>query len=246
MYSLRKSADCYKRTNPFKKPDKGSITVEASLVVSLFIFVLSALIIFSLILYQKVLLMHTASFAAQQGAEIWTDSRKSMEDGSWDPSEIKDPLYYQLFSDSLFLPYHIYIENIHLENLQEALDEGPKEEESIREKKLAKIKESVYRRVAGGILRPEATHMMISFENNLVSRKVTVYLEQEVRIPLGSIKALFGGSQNLKLTAEATGIVSEPAEYIRNIDFIEEYAQRFAETSNLDNLLESLKQKVFR
>lgn len=243
---LRKPAFRNKKTTSFTKPDKGSITVEASLVISLLLFVISALMIFSLILYQKVLLVHTAAFAAQQGAEIWTDSRKSMEDGSWNPSEDKDPLYYQLFSDSLFAPCHTYVEKIDPEKEQEDMDEGAKEGGDIRERKFAKIRKSIYRSLAKGVLRPEATYLIISFENNLLQRKITVYLEQEVKIPFGAIKAFFSGTQNLKLTAEGTAIVAEPAEYIRNIDFIEEYAQRFAEPFSIDNLLESIKQKVFK
>ncbi|RCX09601.1 hypothetical protein DFR58_1345 [Anaerobacterium chartisolvens] len=219
-------------------PDRGSTTIEAILVVWCIVIVLAAVIYSFLIMNQRVLLASIASKAAQQGVEVWLDEARSMEDGFLDTTRrtgLKS-LYSQLTDGMLFRGGEY----------EEFLDAGtingnsPAAEGDI---KVLKIRNCVVRDMKKGLLKPLSTYMKVEFKNILIQREIKVTLQQEISIPLGGIKAIFDGKSTLTLVAVGTADVSEPAEYIRNIDLLAEYSSKGFKASGISAKLEQLKER---
>lgn len=218
---------------------KGSLTVETTLIISVVIFLLFVLIFSFMIMYQKAVLEKTASMVAQQGAEIWVDSHKQINNGYWDLDKDKDSIYYRLFDDSLFTgkKYSITINNS--AQLGELLFEG-KEIEDIQEQKFTKMKRLIFSELNKGILKPSRTIVEISFIN-VQERKIEVSLTQDIKIPLGFLVKLIDKKGSLELNCKGAAVVTEPAESIRNIDFAIEYARKVRETIDINAFIEKLK-----
>ncbi|HYF75188.1 MAG TPA: hypothetical protein VD757_01265, partial [Candidatus Nitrosocosmicus sp.] len=85
-----------------RERERGSYTIEISMIFTLIIFVVLLLMFMFLYMQQKACLVSAAAYAAQQGAEIWLDSRKSMEDGEVGNARKADPINYRVFDNLLF------------------------------------------------------------------------------------------------------------------------------------------------
>ncbi|HYF74978.1 MAG TPA: hypothetical protein VD757_00205, partial [Candidatus Nitrosocosmicus sp.] len=70
-----------------------------------------------------------------------------------------------------------------------------------------------------------------------------VEIIQEVKIPLGGIKAFFDGKDTLTLIAWSEAAVTEPDEYIRNIDLAMELGKRYKDKLDLKGLLDKVQAK---
>lgn len=238
----------------------GSLTLEAAIVIPVMLFLLTGMIILSFIIYQSTLLKRIASEAAQQGAEIWTDSRKSIANGAWDASARPDSVYYRLTEDSLFSSCY-YKEDIDLYNNQAynnsanhnlTYNKGvgdfsiPDKNTlaNLQSRKISQIRKLVYSGLVGGILKPVYTSLTIQYENYFIHRSITVIITQEIKIPFGGIKMLFDGSDTVRLTGTSSAAVVEPAEYIRNVDFILEYAKKITEANGFGKFLSNIKARI--
>ena len=140
----------------YVKKTKGSITVETTLVISVVLFVLMALVFSFMIMYQKAVLTKTSSIVAQQGAEIWTDSRKQIENGYWDNMQEQDSIYYRLFDDSLLSGKKYSITANSFKQLETLLSEM-NTSEGIEDKKFTKMKKLLVSELRKGILKPSRT-----------------------------------------------------------------------------------------
>jgi len=218
------------------------------------LFTLFLLVYGSMLAYHWALLMKTASFTAQQGSEIWTDSRKHMENGIWDPRQEKDPLYGHLFNDSLFgrLPGNFtnpYTENAKSNdeikiNLNNALRDSGDGKKSLQDRKFAQLRAAIYTGLSKGVLRPASTTLRIEYENILVQRKIQVTIVQEFRTPFSAMINLLTGKPVITLKAAGVSVVTEPAEYIRNVDLGMEYAARAKESFDFSGKIEEIMNKV--
>jgi len=232
----------------------GSITVEAAFVVPVVLFMIFIIIAAALFLYQKVVIVRAASFAAQQGAEVWTDSRQDINTGAWDNGEKEDPLYYQLSSDSLFSFIsssnnnsckEVINSSEELDNLKERDFKILMDENSdLLDKKIAKIKLGIYEKLSHGLLNPMQTTIEIKYDNILIKRQVTVKISQNLKIPFGQMKEIFDNKDYITISSTSTAIVSEPTEYIRNIDLVIEYAHRIGDALNITDVIDDLKGKI--
>ena len=72
---------------------------------------------------------------------------------------------------------------------------------------------------------------------------LTVEIIQEIKVPLGGMKKLLDGKATLSLAGSSSAAVTEPAEYIRNVDLAVELSRRFGEQLDLKGILESIKAK---
>lgn len=223
------------------KSRRGSITVETTLMLSMVIMILVGLLFSFLVLYQKSLLIKTASMAAQQGAEIWVDSRKEIGNGEWDSQEKRDPLYYRLFEDSLGTRKVCSFTLGDMTTPEQKTEEGISGE-GLQEKKINRMKGLIKKELTKGILPSASTTVRVEFQN-IFQRRITVSLEQKIKIPLGFLAGFLGQEGSLVLSAKEAAIVSEPAENIRNIDLAIEYSKKMTEKMNFNGIWEKLKDK---
>lgn len=193
------------------------------------IFAVLALLFTFLYMQQKACLSAAASFAAQQGAELWTDSRKNMEDGRVDMGEEPDPAGYRIF-DNLLFSRKVFEGYIVVEEADDGktrlvmkMDAG----NSLPGKKAEIIGAALCARLESAVLRPESTRVRISYSNNALRGRLSVEIIQEIPVPLGGIKEFFDGKDTLSLGGKADAAVTEPAEYIRNVDLAVELYRRY-------------------
>ena len=172
--------------------ERGSFTVEAALVFSTVFFCLLALIYMSLLLYQQVRLQSVASMAAQRGALVWSNPARDM-----------------------------YITRLTQQNLAggdlywRIIDTRQDEKKN---KISAFIKTQAGSRNAlnsvNGEIQPP------SLEDYIIYKKLEVTVSKSYKIPVGNLLKAFGLSDEFRLTATDSAVINEPAEFIRNTDFL--------------------------
>lgn len=219
--------------------DRGSMTIEASLIVSVIIFIISGLIFSFILLHQKTMLEKAALMAAQQGAEIWADIDRDIESRLLAHEEKISfrELYQQLFDFS-----REYEEDL---DLNDDIPVGSGSTKgSLQDRKFYIVRNMVYDQLHKGLLKPQSTKLTIGFTNNYMVRKIEITVVQDVKIPLSGIYQFFGGESTLKLKGTGAAVVSEPDEYIRNIDLGLEYANKAVEAISIQNRLKQLIDKI--
>jgi len=102
----------------FKKAvsnSKGSVTLEAAIIFPTIMFILFCLIFFSMYIYEKLVVIDSATYAATQTAATWDNTRKNPETGSINGNYDYDNLYWRL------LEYFGYGVNTKIEKSQDYL-----------------------------------------------------------------------------------------------------------------------------
>lgn len=170
--------------------EKASTTIEAAIVMSTLLFIIFAIISAFLLLYQNAVMEYVATQAAQQGAVYWTDTSVQM-DGSRSGKD-SNGLYYRISEMS-----------------------GGNSAKCAHIKKWAedKMKSMIPRSIVGN----GAEQVNVTFKSSLMQRYVIVEIKKEVNIPFASIMQYFNDDLNMRVKVQAS--VSEPAEYIRTLDF---------------------------
>ncbi len=171
--------------------DKASTTIEAAIVMSTLLFIIFAIISAFLLLYQNAVMEYVATQAAQQGAVYWTDTSVQM-DGSRSGKDDSNGLYYRIGEMA-----------------------GGNSAKCAYIKKWAedKMKSMIPRSIVGS----GAEQVNVTFKSGLMQRYVIVEIKKEVNIPFASIMQYFNDDLNMRVKVQAS--VSEPAEYIRTLDF---------------------------
>ncbi|HYE81875.1 MAG TPA: hypothetical protein VEG39_06855 [Clostridia bacterium] len=227
------------------KYDRGSYTIEASMIFMLIIFAILTLLFTFLYMQQKACLVSAASFAAQQGAELWTDSRRGMEDGKVDISEEADSTGYRIFDNLLFSSktFEGYIVEEAASNGKHKLVMKMDAGNSLPGRKAEIIGEALCKRLESAVLRSENTVVRISYANNALRGRLSVEITQEIAVPLGGIKEFFDGKDSLTLCGRAVAAVTEPAEFIRNVDLAVELYRKLEGELDLMGLIDKVRTK---
>ena len=184
---------------------------------------------------QKAYLTAAAAYAAEQGAELWDSTMGGIE----------HPVGYRVF-DNLLMSEKTYEGLLVREKVgdgQSRLVLRLDSDESLPGHKMVLIGEALGKRLERAALKPQETRVKLTFSNNGLRQRLTIEIVQKVKVPLGSIKALFDGKETLNLYARSEAAVTEPAEYIRNVDLAVELSSRFRERLDLEGFLETLKVK---
>lgn len=231
-----------------KNYDKGSYTIEASMIFTLIVLTVITLLFAFLYMQQKACLVSAASYAAQQGAELWLDSRRSMDNGEIMGEKTKNPIGYRIFDNLLLsrISFEGYLEE---ENGIEGKSKyvlRMNTDDTLPGKKAELIGEALGRRIENTALKPKETKVKLIYSNNGFRRRLSVEVIQEIEIPLGGIKKFFDGKNTLTLSGRSTAAVVEPAEYIRNIDLAVELSGKLGEELDLRSVLDKIKAKVWK
>lgn len=195
------------------------------MIFTLIVFNVLALIFTFLYMQQKASLISAASLAAQQEAELWQDG--------W----IFDNL---LLSERTF-EGHFEKETDSNGKPQMVLktDTG----DSLLGQGGVLSVEALGKRLVNTVLKPENTRIRVKYTSNIIRSRIIVEITQDIKIPLGSIKKLFDGKNTLTICGRAEAAVTEPAEYIRNIDLAAELYRKLNGNLDLEDLMQKIKPK---
>lgn len=215
MIKDSKFISIYKR---FSTNQKGSFTIEASLVFPMIFLITILLIFMNLYVYQKSTLYYLADTTAKHAAWNWDNSYKDAKTGAFNPYEKNAATGQQLKNDGLywrFSDYHIL--DVLTFNFSSAvsprslsISNNDRSEPTNRGDDLI-----AYKLQKASSILPVGVSGTISYENKFYKRKISVKLQNPLRMP-DFIKAMF---KTELVEAEASAFVTEPAEFIRNIDF---------------------------
>lgn len=179
---------------------KGSITVEATIIVPVVILSITAVIYIGLLLYQRTSLQAAADKTAAEGAAAWTSGVGEIGTGKVSGSSFDKRKLYRRIYDS---------------------------DAEMRLKRIENRAASLIDR--GVLIQPTETAVKAEIKDYAVSRKLVVSITQSYRLPLGSFLRLFGGSGYLSINVRGASTLDEPVELIRNTDFILDLEKKLEE-----------------
>lgn len=170
---------------------KGSITVEASIIVPIMILSIAAVIFMGLLLYQRTVIQSAAETAAGDGASAWTIGVSGIGTGRMSAGSF----------DRIKLYRRIYDRN-----------------SETRLKMIESHAASLAER--GELLKPTGTVVRAEIKDYAVCRKLIVHITKSYNLPLGRFMKVFGGSGSVKISVNGASMLDEPVELIRTTDFI--------------------------
>jgi hypothetical protein len=171
--------------------NRGSITVEASIIVPVIILCIAAVAYMGLLLQQKAAIQSAAESAAEAGALAWSSGTDLPFEGKPGVEDIKKPkLYRRLF-------------------------------DSEKESRLGDVEEYAQKLAARNeLLKPVNTSVSAELKDYVIYKKLVVSVSKSYKNPLGRLSGFLGKSETIDITAVAVSSVDEPAELIRTTDFI--------------------------
>ncbi|WP_339294824.1 TadE family protein [Paenibacillus sp. FSL W7-1279] len=192
------------------KDETGSFTVEASLVLPIVLMVTVLLLFLCLYIYQQSMLVQASAAASERTAYSWDNSHKIAATGSVEQGQY-DSLYWRLTDDHVIGTLFGYAGGEKTKSI--SLPHGEAGGGKLPELKMSK----------GGTAVPASLAGEMSYTNQLLIRKVTTSLNEQVSLtPLSRI--LDDGGQ-IKVSAQS--IVVDPVEFIRTVDLMRYYGSKF-------------------
>ncbi|WP_068615429.1 TadE/TadG family type IV pilus assembly protein [Paenibacillus tuaregi] len=196
-------------TRAFTRDNRGSFTLESSLVMPVVLMSTMLLLFFCLYLYQTSILQMTSAAAAERAAYTWDNSFKNSRSGAVETGK-SDPLYWRLKDDVMLQTLFGWAGAEETASIQlPSGDSG----DSLPAVKLSRIGQEI----------PDAIHGTMAYNRNLLFRKVTVSVDRLVR--LKPLERAMG--RDLMQLGQSSSYVVEPTEWIRTVDLGRYYAARF-------------------
>ncbi len=208
---------------------KGSITVESSLIIPIVIFCIIAVLYFLILLYQQAYSLSVSDNAAERGAASWCNSMKDVETGRLDINDIgKDGLYWRLFDGKSSLKQSKVIYYIGM----------PEQSTSLLNKR--------------SILSNTFQEGKINLSNYIIYKSIDVSINKNSKIPVSGVTGGFGIVNGYKTSSSSVQSINDPVELIRNLDFaadIEKELERknpgFANlVQKAGNIITTIKDKI--
>ena len=172
--------------------NKGSIVVEASLIFPIVFLIVVAVIYFCLIIYQKAYIQSLADIAVERGAAGWNNPTKDMSTGGVSKANMNSGgLYWRL------------------------IDFRVKDKEE-------RVKEYIKTRLNGHAVLgfsspPEVNVKMYDY---IAYKVLEISINVRYKIPVGKVLKMFGLSEHYEVSVKSSAVINEPAEFIRNTDFV--------------------------
>ncbi|WP_245855614.1 hypothetical protein [Paenibacillus rigui] len=180
--------------------EKGTFTLEASLVLPVILLSTILLLFLGLYVFQTSSAYQTAGLAADRAAFVWDNSRKDPVTGAFNISET-DGLYWRLHNDSMSDLFRWLIPHagakVALPTTGISNDRGPE----------GKLQH------AGALVSSEWDGSMM-YQNNGIFKKVAVQLEKPFHSPVYARERV-----KQQVASDADAQVVDPVEWIRLIDF---------------------------
>lgn len=179
---------CDSLNGRFGKGEKGSFTVEATIVLSAVLFCIVAVVYFCLLLFQQSYLQDVADRTAERGAALWKSPAKDLFIAKLSTEGLKD-----------INPYWVFF--------------GYKEGDRVE--KFAQLQVNAF-----SLFKSSEPKITVEPVNYVVFQKLRVTVSQSYKIPGANILKSFGLKNDFTISANAEVVVQEPAEFIRNTDFV--------------------------
>ncbi|HHW31921.1 MAG TPA: pilus assembly protein [Clostridiaceae bacterium] len=176
---------------------KGSMTIEASIIMPVIILCVIALLFIPVYLYKQTSLHSMTNKAAERAYVVWRNVNGDMETGK--------VLKEELNSDSLYRRMYDPFKDIRLETVR-----------SFIESKLSK------KVVFPGNKANEGPEAEITLKDNLILKNLDLTVKDTVGIFTENYLGLFDPGKNYSFNSSSTAFIYDPAEFIRNVDFLVE------------------------
>lgn len=207
------------------KDERGSFTIEASLLLPMVMFITMLLLFFCLYSYQQSMLLQVASASTERAAYNWGNSHKEVS-GSFESGEF-DSLYWRIGEDAL------------LSSLFGG-DEGsgsvvidlPSVASDIKGLSVTKLT-NASSMIPGNMLGE------MGYTYSLKGRKVSAKLKRILDLPV--LDEVLSDKANPIVKAQS--IVTEPVEFIRTVDLMRYYGSKFKKGSDSGGSAVSMEKK---
>ena len=195
--------------------NRGSITVEASIVFPVVFLAVIAIFYICMLMYQQTYVQSVANDAAERGAAMWNSPAKDMFMQRMSKIGIKDIQPYWRFHDG---------------------SEAGKSN---------KVIQFINYRIEEYSVMGKGNKAEIEFkpDDKIIYKKLIVVVTQKYKIPLSGLLKPFGIGTEWEVTGKAEAVISEPVEFIRNTDFLLDTAKEL-DNKLSGGKLGQLKEKV--
>lgn len=213
MYKYKK--DLYKR---------GSITVEASIILPLIILAITAIMYMSLLWFQNTCIKMVADMAVERGAESWRNMSVDISTGKVNKTSTDENKLYWRIVDSK------------------------------KEYKIKKIEEYIEKELTKRrLLQPQHEVIDVEVRDCVIYKKLSVYIENSYAIPAAGLFRTFGLSDTYVVRTQSEAVIDDTTELIRNTDFVidikRELENKYPEfekfTKQIQDVIDDIKHKVY-
>lgn len=170
---------------------RGSMTVEAAILMPVVIFSIMAAMYMAMLLYHRACLQSLADGAARRAAVLWRYPGWEIDGGI--------PGLVDLYRQGLYW----------------RITDTEKTDKITKLKEYAQKEASCY-----GILKGSGLCTEVLVENHIIYKKLVVIVEESFKIPVAGLFRTFGMGDFVLLRVRAEAILEEPVELIRNTDFV--------------------------
>ncbi len=187
---------------------KGSVTIEASIVVPVVFLSVIAVLYMGVLMYHKAFICSVTSSAAERAALLWGKHYDDFESGSGDTGKISsDNLYSRFFEDNL-----------------------DDRKYSIREYIFSELDRC-------GFLKEIEREADIQLINYVVYRKIKIKVICSYKNPTAGFLKIFGVRDTFTVVSRREAILNDTPEFIRNTDFLcdveKEIENKYPEIKNI-------------
>ncbi|MGI6777003.1 MAG: TadE family protein [Acetivibrionales bacterium] len=172
-------------------PTKGSISVEASIIIPVIILTVTAVVYMAVFWFSHSGVRAVAGKAAERGAESWHCISSTITTGKRNIHSMgREKLYWRLYDSD---------KELKLKKVEEyALDE-------------------FYRY---SIIKPLNVSIDAEVREYVIYKKIFVTIECTYRVPAAGLLKIFGFKDTYMIKAQGEAVVNDQPEFLRNTDFI--------------------------
>ena len=178
-----------------KQSNRGSIAVEAAMVVPIVMIAVIVVIYIMLLIFQTSLMQITANNIAERAAATYYYNNTSLMSGRTSKEAIKDLGLYRRWTSNAEIQQNDFEVFAMKTLLQRSIIKGSSDFDMKR-------------------------------SGNIINQRITVILTGTYENPLGDLTKLWGMDNKINLRVRAEATIDDPAELIRNTDFILETASK--------------------
>lgn len=183
---------------------KGMFTVEAVLIVPLMIFCILGIIYLSILLYQNTVAVAEATRAANRAAAYWSYIGVDEPPALTDETDASALITEESYTDRS--PYRFIAESITTKNSKRL-----KNSEQYAKTRISGIAFEAY-------TDGNAADLTVKVASNFLSSSLQVTVNKKYINPLGNLLTKLGIGERQDYTSTASAPVTNPTEFIRNVD----------------------------
>lgn len=186
--------------------NKGSMTVEASIIVPTVIICIVLIICMTCMLFQRAYIQAEADMAADRGAVAWLNPASDVNTGKVHIDKLDDDgLYWRVIDRN----------NTHKANA---------------------TKEYFNLSLSKNILKKQNNSLDVKVIDQLINKSISIEAHISYDVPVAGLMSLFGLGDSYTINVKSQSLLDEPSEFLRNVDFIidieKELEKRFPEIRN--------------